>query len=113
MTDEILSHHPSDDPAALRKQNRTLSETLQDALDALRAVRAYAEECRTRPGAIDCLTISATLHGFLTGRELGPDPKIRARVALLEDAISRDDHPALVRHHVDRLAVALRERGVA
>ena len=64
-------------------------------------------------GAIDCLTISATLHGFLTGRELGPDPKIRARVALLEDAVSRDDHPALVRHHVDRLAVALRERGVA
>lgn len=113
MTDEILSHHPADDPAALRAQNRALSETLQDALDALRAVRAYAEECRARPGAIDCLTISATLGGILTGRELGPDPRVRARLALLEDAISRDDHTALVRHHVDRLAVALRERGVA
>ena len=109
MTDEILFHHPSDDPVALRAQNRALAQTLQDALDALRAVRAYAEECRTRPGAqLDALTVAAVLGQILDGHELGPDPKIRARVALLEDAISRDDHPALIRHHVARLAEMVR-----
>ena len=38
---------------------------------------------------------------------------LRARVRLLEDALSRDDHPALIRHHAGRLIERLRERGVA
>ena len=38
---------------------------------------------------------------------------LRARLVLLEDALSRDDHPALIRHHAGKLIEMLRERGVA
>lgn len=62
--------HPSDDPAALREQNRLLSEHNLVLLDQRR--------------------------------------EIAARVRLLEDAVLRDDKPALIRHHVARLAEMVR-----
>ncbi len=107
---------PTDCPtcASERAQSRAMAESLNDFVAALRGVRAYADECMHRAGAmIDAATVAASLAPFLSGRVLPVDSAISVRVGLLEDALSRDEHIALVRHHAAKLIEMLRERGGA
>jgi hypothetical protein len=60
--------HPSDDPAALREQNRNLADLLVQEADALHAVREYAMELSERTGAaIDPATVAARLWQIVAG----------------------------------------------
>src|SRR5512138_213146 len=98
--------------ASERAQSRAMGESLNEFVDALRGVRAYADECMSRAGAqVDVAEVAASLAPFLSGRALPTDLQLAARLSLLERA-AEEDHPATVRLHVRRLGEMLKERGL-
>lgn len=87
----------------LRRLNREIRALEREHSAAARAARTPSD-C---PGCIalreqNRLLSDHSLHLLDQRRE------IAARVRLLEDAVLRDDKPALIRHHVARLAEMVR-----